>query len=65
MQATTFLSTLISKGFPVDIVYLSKHCPAGAIGGRFNNYALLKISLNLVIDALEKLNLVFPKCYIS
>ena len=49
----------------MDVVNLSKHCPAGAIGGHFNNYALLKISLNLVIDALEKINLAFPKCYIS
>ena len=65
MQATTFLSTLISKGFPVDIVYFSKHCPVGAIGGRFNNYVSLKSTLNLVIYALEKLYLAFPKGYIS
>lgn len=42
MQVTTFLSTLISKGFPVDVVYFSKLCPAGSIGGRFNSYGIIK-----------------------
>ena len=60
MQATTFSSTLIFKVFPVDVVCLSKLCPAGAIGGCFDNYGIIKNFFKLDDLCIGKITLRSP-----
>ena len=74
MQATTFSSTLIFKVFPVDVVCLSKLCPAGVIGGCFDNYGIIRIFFKLSNLWIGKIKLRIPlmvhkldcyRCWIS